>query len=68
MHLYEVFITGKFIESRIEFTRGWEERERGVIAMDTVSLWDDEKILEIDSDDDNIDNIVNVPNDTELDT
>lgn len=46
--------TGKFIEmgSRTVVTKGWVEWEMGSdYLMGTVSLWDDERILEADSGD-----------------
>lgn len=52
LHFYEVSRIIKFtqLENRMVVTRGWEQWEL-VLSGYGVSAWEDEKVLEMDSDD-----------------
>ena len=53
--MYEVPKVVKYIETkRLEVTRAWGEGGMGVIATNgySVSIWDNEKVLEMKSGDD----------------
>ena len=54
-HVYEAPRIVKFIETenRIEVTRGWGEEEwGGKYSISSDSVWEDEKVLNIDGGDD----------------
>jgi len=47
-HLHELCRLGKCRQQLVEWFRGWEEEGMGVIAQwIQVSVWDDERVLEM---------------------